>query len=303
MLQLIQLFVNKLISFGGFKRNEFSNRAYRELVTAFQSMSNHDVVMISPLINMYKSCEGCIIIDTTDNPKYGLDKLAIKMKNLSNGAYSKGFKIVLFLYKVDDRTIPLGFGLLHKGNKSQENTTLAGLSILRNQYHLKPKYVLADGGFGTQKLTKRLDDYRWGFVIKGKKNYSLNNKPMKRQIQRGYGSATGRLRNGVKVKVVRRPKRFFMSNRVSLSAEEVLAAYKMRWRIEETFRFIKSCVGLNGCHQHSMQAQGIYVFGCLALYSILETIRDTSIYKTAKPFFSGDLSIDYSMMTRVFAMS
>jgi hypothetical protein len=56
MLQLILLFVNKLISFGGFKRSEFSNRAYRELVTAFQSMSNHDVVMISPLINMYKSC-------------------------------------------------------------------------------------------------------------------------------------------------------------------------------------------------------------------------------------------------------
>ena len=58
MLQLIQLFVNKLISFGGFKRNEFSDRAYRELVIAFQKMSNHDVVMISPLINMYKSCPG-----------------------------------------------------------------------------------------------------------------------------------------------------------------------------------------------------------------------------------------------------
>ena len=68
-----------------------------------------------------------------------------------------------------------------------------------------------------------------GFVIKGKKTYSLDNKQMKRQIQRGYGSATGRLKNGVKVKVVRRPKRFFMSNRVSLSTEEVLAAYKMRW--------------------------------------------------------------------------
>ncbi len=259
--------------------------------------------MISPLINMYKSSNGCIIIDTTDNPKYGLDKLAIKMKNLSNGAYSKGFKIVLFLYKVGDRTIPIGFGLLHKENRSQETVTLEGLSILRNQYKLKPKYVLADGAFGTQKITKRLDDYRWGFVIKGKKNYSLDNKPMKRQIQGGYGSATGRLKNGVKVKVVRRPKRFFMSNRVSLSAEEVLAAYKMRWRIEETFRFLKSCTGLNGCHQHSMQAQGIYIFGCLALYSIFETIRGKSIYKTAKPFFSGDLTIDYSMMTRVFAMS
>lgn len=251
---------------------------------------------------MYKSCPDVLIIDTTDNPKYGLDKLAIKMKNLSNGAYSKGFKIVLFLYKVGNRTIPFGFGLLHKENKSQENTTLEGLSVLRNQYKLKPQYVLADGAFGTQKITKRLDDYRFGFVIKAKKNYSLDGKPMKRQIQRGYGSKIGRLKNGLKVKVVRRPKRFFMSNRVSLSDKEVLAAYEMRWRIEETFRFLKSCIGLNGCHQHSMQAQGIYIFECLALYSIFETIRDTSIYKTAKPFFSGDLTIDYSMITRVFAM-
>jgi len=259
MLQLVQLFVNKLISFGGFKRNEFSNRAYQELVTAFQTMSNHDVVMISPLINMYKPCEGCIIIDTTDNPKYGLDKLAIKMKNLSNGAYSKGFKIVLFLYKVGERTIPLGFGLLYKENKSQEEVTLKALSILRNQYKLKPKYVLADGAFGTQKLTKRLNDYRWGFVIKGKKNYSLDKKQFKYQIQRGCGSAVGFLNNGVKIKVVKRPKRFFMSNRVSLTDENVLSIYSLRWKIEETFRFLKSCVGLNGCHQHSMQAQDIVV--------------------------------------------
>jgi len=57
MLQLILEFVNKLTSFGGFKRSEYSDRAYQGLVTAFQSMSNHDVVMISPLINKYKSSQ------------------------------------------------------------------------------------------------------------------------------------------------------------------------------------------------------------------------------------------------------
>lgn len=303
MLQSILLFVNRLLQIGGFKRNEFPNKAYQELVTALNNASNHDVVMIESIINSYKSCKGRLIIDATDNPKYGLDKLAIKMKNLSNGAYSKGFKIVLFLYKVGDRTIPIGFGLLHKESRSQEDLTLEGLSVLRNKYKLKPEYTIADGGFGTQNISKRLNDYRWGFVIKGKKNYSLNKRQFKYQIQRGCGSTTGFLNNGVKIKVVKRPKRFFMCNRMLLTDEEVLAVYKMRWRIEETFRFLKSCVGLNGCHQHSMQAQAIYVLGCLALYAVFETIRSESIYKTAKPFFSGDLSIDYSMMMRVFAMS
>ena len=74
---------------------------------------------------------------------------------------------VFQLYLIPADLLPIGFGLLHKGNKSQENTTLEGLSILRNQYKLKPKYVLADGAFGTQKLTKRLDDYRWGLCYKG----------------------------------------------------------------------------------------------------------------------------------------
>ena len=119
MLDVVEEFVNKIITFGGFKRSEFSNRAYRQLLTGIQDISKHDVVMNSPLINKYKSCEGELIIDTTDNPKYGLKEASIKMKNLSNRAYSKGFKIVLFLYKVKDKTIPLGFELLYKGSKTQ----------------------------------------------------------------------------------------------------------------------------------------------------------------------------------------
>jgi len=301
MLDVVEEFVNKIISFGGFKRSEFSNRAYGELSTAIKNMSKHDVVMISPIINKYKSCKGELIIDTTDNPKYGLKKTAIKMKNLSNGAYGKGFKIVLFLYRVKNKTLPLGFGLLHKGSKTQEQITLDGLSILRNTFKLKPKNVLADGAFGTQKITKRLDDYGMSFVIKGKKNYSLDKKQFKNQIQRGYGSKTGYLNNGVKVKIIRRPKRFFMTNRVSLPDEEVLATYDKRWKIEETFRFLKSRIGLNRCQQHSIRSQEIYTFGCLAAYSIFETIRDQSIYKTANSFFLGDRVIDNSIMNQVFA--
>jgi|WetSurMetagenome_2_1015567.scaffolds.fasta_scaffold241613_1 hypothetical protein len=302
MLDVVEEFVNKIISFGGFKRSEFSNKAYAELLTGVQNMSKHDVVMISPLVKKYRYCNGELLIDTTDNPKYGLKETAIKMKNLSNGAYSKGFKIVLFLYKVKDKTIPLGFGLLHKRSKSQEHITLDGLSILRNRFGFKPKMILADGAFGTQKITKRLDDYGIGFVIKGKKTYSLDKKKFKNHIQRGYGSKTGRLNNGVKVKIVKRPNRFFMTNRVSLTNEEVLENYDKRWKIEETFRFLKSCIGLNRCQQHSVKAQELYIFGCLAAYSIFETIRDCSIYKASNLFFSGYRVIDNSMMKVVFAM-
>lgn len=78
MLQSILFFVNRLLQVGGFKRNEFPDKAYQELVMALNNASNHDVVMISSLINRCKSCKGSLIIDTTDNPKY---KAIARLKN------------------------------------------------------------------------------------------------------------------------------------------------------------------------------------------------------------------------------
>ena len=303
MLEYIGEFVNKIISYGGFKKSEFSNKAYAELLTSVQDMSKHDVVLISSLIKEYKNVSGKLIMDTTDNPKYGLKEVAIKMKNLSNGGYSKGFKIVLFLYKMKDKIIPLGFALIYKGSKKQEQLVLNALSILRNTYKFKPKMVLGDAGFSTQETIKRLNNYGFGFVFKGKRTYSLDKKQIKKQIPRGYGSKIGRLKNGVKVKIVRRSNRVFITNRVSLASEEILKYYGERWKIEEVFRFLKSCIRLNRCQQHSIKAQEIYIFGCLTAYSILETIRTSSIYQTFASVISGDIIIDNSIIESIFRMT
>ena len=242
-------------------------------------------------------------MDTTDNPKYGLKKFAVKMKNLSNAGYSKGFKTVLFLYKMKDKRIPFGFALIYKGSKKQEELVLNALSILRNTYKFKPKMVLADAGFSTQETMKRLTNYGYGFVFKGKRTYSLDKKQIKKQIPRGYGSKIGRLKNGVKVNTVRRSNRVFITNRVILTSEEVLEYYGERWKIEEVFRVLKSCIGLNRCQQHSIRAQEIYTFGCLSAYSILETIRTSSIYQSFNSVISGDICIDKSMRESLFLMT
>ncbi|MEI7475098.1 MAG: transposase [bacterium] len=303
MLEHVVEFVNKIISYGGFKRSEFSNKAYASLLTSVEEISKHDLVMISSLIKRYKNVRGKLIIDTTDNPKYGLKDVAIKMKNLSNGGYRKGFKIVLFLYKMEDKTIPLGFALIYKGSKKLEALVLKALSILRNTYKLKPQIVLADVGFSTQEIIKRLNNYGYGFVIKGKRTYSLDKKQIKKQIPRGYGSKIGKLNNGVKVNTIRRKNRVFITNRVSLTSEEVLQYYGERWKIEEVFRVLKSCMGLNRCQQHSIKAQALYTFGCLTAYSILETIKTSSIYQAFASVILGDIVIDNSIIERLFVMT
>lgn len=306
MLEVMNEFVNKIVSFGKFKRSEISDKAYGQLLTSFQDMLKHDVVMIPAIIKKIKHEIGRLLLDTTDNPKYGLKEIAIKMKNLSNGGYSEGFKIVLFLYKVGKKTYPLGFALIHKESKTQEELVLNGLSRLRNEFKLKPKMTIADAGFSTLETLKRLNNYGWGFVMKVKKSYKLGNKQIKHQIIGGYGEKIGALSNGVKVKVVRRPNRVFITNRVSLTWQEILEYYGERWTIEETFRVLKTCIGLDRCQQHTITAQGIYTFGCLAAYAVIESIRDkleTTFYKVADLLYSGDIAIDNSTIAGVFAMS
>lgn len=302
MLKATTEFVNKILSIGGFKRKDISNRAYNELLTKIEQCSEQDVVMISSIINRVRHEKGCLLLDTTDNPKYGLQKVALKMKNLSNGGYSKGFKILVCVYRMKEKTVPLAFALIHKESDKQEALALNILSKLRNTFGFKPKMVIADAGFSIQETIKRLNNYGWAFVMKGKKNYSLDKRQIKRQVPRGFGSKTGKMKNGVKVKIVRRPKRVFITNRVSLSDEAILLAYDLRWRIEEIFRVLKSCIGLDRCQQHSIRAQGIYIFGCLVSYSIIELIREGSIYKAFKNVFSGHLVVDEQIVEQVLVM-
>jgi transposase len=299
MLEATTEFVNKILSIGGFKRKEISNRAYKELLTKIEQCSEQDVVMISSIINRFRHEKGCLLLDATDNPKYGLQNIALKMKNLSNGGYSKGFKILLFVYRMKEKTVPVAFALIHKESGKQEELVLKILSKLRNSYNFKPQMVIADAAFSTQEIMKRLNNYGWAFVMKGRKNYSLDKKQVKKQVPRGFGSKTGRMNNGVKTKIVRRPRRVFVTNRVSLSDEEILFAYNLRWRIEEVFRAIKSCIGLNRCQQHSVRAQEVYVFGCMVSYSIIELIRTGSIYKAFENVFSGDLVVDEQIVEQV----
>ena len=110
---------------------------------------------------------------------------------------------------------------------------------------------------------------------------------------------------GLKVKVVRRPNRVFITNRVSLNWQEILEYYGERWTIEETFRFLKSCIGLDRCQQHTIKAQGIYIWGCFLSYAVIETIKDKvkiTAYKVWNLLYSGDIVIDKSMIEGSFAM-
>ena len=290
MIQAFTIFAKQLLTSGGFKVTAFPAKAYRELLIGFERLQEGQLTFLPGMIELAKAHPGYLVVDDTKNPKYGLKHLAKKLKILTNGATRTGYEVVLLLWLVPGMgRFPLGFALSHKGTHSPAELALQGMGILRNRYDLRPKAILADGAFSTDATLKRLSDYGWSFVMRGRNNRSVSGSAIKHLIPRGYGETEGFLKNGVKLKIVRDRKHFLFCNRMLLERQAIQALYRLRWKIEEVFRVLKSGLGLDGCQQHSMRAQGIFVSACLLLFSCLEIVSDGKPYAALASVISRDL--------------
>jgi hypothetical protein len=307
MFEIFTLIAMQILSIGGFKVTEIPRKIYQELLTALQSILEYEVIMIPGLIKLVKLLPGCLIVDDTSNPKYGMKHLCKILKLLPSNGFTSGFKIILFLWEAGGKRYPIGFALWHQGTKSLNELFLEGLSQLRNRFELKPKSVSFDAAYMTDIAAKRLTDYGWPFVSRFKKNRTLSGSSIRRLIPRGYGETSGKLKHGEKVKVFRRAGFFLLCNRMAWSVEKALSEYKIRWKIEETFRILKSCLNLKGCQQHSMQAQALYTFVCLILFSCVEFNRDITNpndtpYKTFQNVISGQIKVEDILVERFFRL-
>jgi hypothetical protein len=292
MFQALMRYAAQLLSVGGFRVTQLPRKVYQELLTAFSEEIEKPVVFLMPLINLAKLVQGCLIVDDTSNPKYGLAHWSRTLFNPATKGYRSGYKVVLFLWRWKYGTFPIGFDLWHHQSQSLNDLFLEGLSQLRNHYHLRPEQVLADGAYFKNTLVKRLNDYGWCFVSRFSKGRTLSGKKIKRLIPRGYGDAQGVLPNGVKLNVVRRKGYFVATNRMLWPPEKILTTYKMRWKVEECFRVLKTCLNLSGCQQHSMRAQTLYLIVCTLLCASQALHLGQSAYFAFEQVLSGKTHLD-----------
>jgi hypothetical protein len=209
MIQGLRAFAKQLLNSGGFKISKFPVKAYRDLLTGLQDSQTGEVMILPGLVELAKAYPGYLVIDDTKNPKYGLKHWAKKLKILTNGVTRTGYEVLLFLWVVPEMgRFPLGFALRHKGTDSPSGLALQGIGIFRNRHDLRPKAVLADGAFSTDVMLKRLIDYGWIFIMRGRNNRSVSGSAVKHLIPRGYGETEGFLKNGVKLKIIRDRKHF-----------------------------------------------------------------------------------------------
>jgi putative transposase len=195
-----------------------------------------------------------------------------------------GVAVVLLVWTDGQGRIPLAFRRWHKGGASKFDLALELLSYARNRLRCKPEFVLFDAWYPSKKLLKRLSDYGWYFVCQLKKNRRFEGRPLGRYLQQPYWQATGYLSGGIKVFVVRYRRKYYATNRLSLSAKEVRTLYRKRQEVEEVVRVLKSQLSLEACQagykrssdKKSLPGEGAqehHIALCLVAYLIVERER------------------------------
>ena len=195
-----------------------------------------------------------------------------------------GVSVVLRVWTDGQHRVPLAFRVWHKGGVSKYDLALELLSYARNRLKCKPQFVLFDSWYPSKKLLKRIRDYGWYFVCRLKKNRSFDGRPVRAYLQQPYWQAVGTLSGGLKVLVVRYRRKYYATNRLTLTAPEVRAHYKRRHEVEEVIRVLKSQLGLEGCQVGYKRlladqpypqegAQTHHIALCLVAYLIVERER------------------------------
>jgi putative transposase len=195
-----------------------------------------------------------------------------------------GVSVVLLVWTDGHVRIPLAFRVWQKGGASKYDLALELLSYARNRLRCKPHFVLFDSWYPSQKLLKRIRDYGWYFVCQLKKNRRFEGRPLVRYLQQPYWQATGSLSGGIKVFVVRYRRKYYATNRLTLTAPEVRRLYRKRHEVEEVIKVLKSQLSLEACQggftrswkatpRPTEGAQTHHVALCLVAYVIVERER------------------------------
>ena len=80
----------------------------------------------------------------------------------------------------------------------------------------------------------------------------------------------GYLTNGIQVLILKYEGKYFASNQILQTDKHLLGTYKIRWSIEDVFRFFKDQLHLEECQARSHTAQERHLVSCMLAYIFLQ---------------------------------
>lgn len=215
---------------------------------------------------------GYLIIDDTVISK----SFAKKIENLSWVYDSEikrcvlGLNIVTIAWSDGKITLPLAIRIYQKESKKTKIDLAIELLEYAKSLKIKADYVTFDSWYAADKLFQKINECKWIFITRLKKNRKLDKVPLNKTYQNPYWIKQGKLTSGLKVSVVRHGRKYFATNSLSLSKQEIIALYRGRWLVETIFRMLHSKLGIDECESRSLQSQSAHFHLCLMAYTVLE---------------------------------
>ena len=246
--------------------------------------------------------DGYLIIDDTVISK----QFARKIENVAWIFDSKikksilGLNLVMLAWSNGKITIPLAIRVYQKQSGKTKIDLALELLAYAKKLKIKPKFVVFDSWYTAAELMKRVAAYHWTFVARLKKNRKLNGIPVREFHRHPYWMEQGTLIGGIKALVVRHGAKYFASNDLSLSKQELLAAYKSRWEIETVFRALHDKLGLDECQARKLESQMAHFHLCLVAYAALE--KESLIQKRSFYHIKRSCSFDFNTADNIVSM-
>jgi hypothetical protein len=241
--------------------------------------SGSQALLLHTVRRFFKLTHGYLILDDTV-----IEKAYAKCIECLAWVYSSkhdtrvlGLSVVVLCWSNGAVAVPLAFRLWKKGGKTKTELGLELLTYAKHNLRLQPSHVLFDCYYASRDILKFLQQSRWRFVTRVKKNRLFNNIQVKRYKRHPYWHERGKIDGGLKVIIVRHGKKFFATNDQFLTSAEIRALYKKRWAIEDAFRLLHDQLGLDRCQARSAQSQRNHIrYCCLAYLALVAESQQTN---------------------------
>jgi hypothetical protein len=234
--------------------------------------------MLGLLLETKVLTDGYLIIDETAVDKSFAAKIACLgwIFTHRKNKYIYGLHVVVVAWTNDTITIPLAWKIYDKqSGKTKLDLAEELITYCLFTLRLRPKAWLFDAFYASEHLLKYLIKHKQVFYSQLPKKRLLNHMPLFRwNSGRPYWQETGVIKGGIRVQVIKNRRKYYVTNAIGISRKEQLATYRLRWRIEEIFRFVKKELGFEKCQSSSLQGQNTHFGVCFLLYAYLQDIAE-----------------------------
>lgn len=248
---------------------------------------------------------GYLIIDDTV-----IDKSFAKMIENLSWVYDSeikkcilGLNIVMIAWSDGKTTLPLTIRIYQKENKKTKIDLAIELLEYAKSLKIQADFITFDSWYVAGRFLKKIKEMNIHFITQIKKNRKIDNVQLKKKYPNPYWIQQGKLSGGLEVLVVRHGKKYFVTDNLSLSKQEILSLYKGRWLVETIFRMLHSKLGIDECESRSLQSQLAHYHLCLMAYTILEKekfITKKTIYQIKQECSFNFKKADYLLNSIIF---